>query len=75
LIAPWPAEVKRKAHHAGGPAGATRVGRCGTIPSDPKYLQGLRDVTRRHGVVLIFDEVITGLRFSPGGVQEDGFFS
>jgi glutamate-1-semialdehyde 2,1-aminomutase len=42
----------------------------GTIPSNPKYLQGLRDVTRRHGVVLIFDEVITGFRLSPGGVQQ-----
>ena len=45
-------------------------GTVGTIPSDAKYLQGLRDLTRRHGVVLIFDEVITGFRCSPGGVQQ-----
>jgi glutamate-1-semialdehyde 2,1-aminomutase len=45
-------------------------GTVGTIPSDAKYLQRLRDLTRRHGVVLIFDEVITGFRCSPGGVQQ-----
>ena len=45
-------------------------GSAGTIPSDPKYLQGLRDLTRLHGVVLIFDEVITGFRYSTGGVQQ-----
>jgi glutamate-1-semialdehyde 2,1-aminomutase len=35
-----------------------------------EYLQSLRDSTRRHGVVLIFDEVITGFRWAPGGCQE-----
>ena len=44
-------------------------GSSGTIPTDPAYLAGLRDLTRRHGIVLIFDEVITGFRYSPGGVQ------
>jgi glutamate-1-semialdehyde 2,1-aminomutase len=44
-------------------------GSSGTIPTDPAYLAGLREATRRHGVVLIFDEVITGFRCSPGGVQ------
>jgi glutamate-1-semialdehyde 2,1-aminomutase len=44
-------------------------GSSGTIPADPTYLRGLRDLTRRHDVVLVFDEVITGFRYSPGGVQ------
>jgi glutamate-1-semialdehyde 2,1-aminomutase len=44
-------------------------GSSGTIPTDATYLRGLRDLTRRHDVVLIFDEVITGFRYSPGGVQ------
>ena len=35
----------------------------------PGYLQELRALTTRHGVVLIFDEVITGFRYSPGGAQ------
>jgi glutamate-1-semialdehyde 2,1-aminomutase len=44
-------------------------GSSGTIPTDAAYLAGLRELTRRHSVVLIFDEVITGFRCSPGGVQ------
>ena len=35
----------------------------------PVYLQGLRELTARHDVVLIFDEVVTGFRASTGGVQ------
>jgi glutamate-1-semialdehyde 2,1-aminomutase len=34
------------------------------------YLQRVRDVTRERGVVLIFDEVVTGFRYAPGGCQE-----
>src|SRR2546426_890673 len=44
-------------------------GQAGTTPTIPGYLQELRAVTTRHGVVLIFDEVITGFRYSPGGAQ------
>lgn len=40
------------------------------IPPAPGFLQGLREVTRRYGVVLIFDEVVTGFRFAYGGAQE-----
>lgn len=36
----------------------------------PGFLEDLREVTRRHGVVLIFDEVVTGFRFALGGAQE-----
>ena len=42
----------------------------GQLPFDvPDYLKGLRELTTQHGVVLIFDEVVTGFRASPGGVQ------
>ncbi len=34
------------------------------------YLEFLRDITRRHGALLIFDEVMTGFRVARGGVQE-----
>src|SRR5215216_4121712 len=34
------------------------------------YLEQVRELTRRNGVVLIFDEVITGFRYAPGGAQE-----
>jgi glutamate-1-semialdehyde 2,1-aminomutase len=44
-------------------------GQSGTTPTIPGYLQELRALTTRHGVVLIFDEVITGFRYSPGGAQ------
>ena len=40
-----------------------------TVPSDPAFLRGLRELTARAGVVLIFDEVVTGFRHSLGGVQ------
>jgi glutamate-1-semialdehyde 2,1-aminomutase len=45
-------------------------GQAGTTPTIPGYLEELRRVTRDHGVVLIFDEVITGFRYTPGGAQE-----
>lgn len=45
-------------------------GQAGTTPTIPGYLQELRALTRRHGVVLIFDEVISGFRYAPGGAQE-----
>ncbi len=44
-------------------------GQAGTTPTVPGYLQELRALTLRHGVVLIFDEVITGFRYAPGGAQ------
>jgi glutamate-1-semialdehyde 2,1-aminomutase len=34
------------------------------------YLQGVRDITAEHGIVLVFDEMLTGFRFAPGGAQE-----
>jgi glutamate-1-semialdehyde 2,1-aminomutase len=34
------------------------------------YLAGLRELTRRHGVVLVFDEIVTGFRLALGGAQE-----
>jgi glutamate-1-semialdehyde 2,1-aminomutase len=42
----------------------------GQLPFDtPNFLKGLRELTAHHEVVLIFDEVVTGFRASPGGVQ------
>ncbi|AHF93904.1 glutamate-1-semialdehyde aminotransferase [Opitutaceae bacterium TAV5] len=45
-------------------------GNVGFIMPDPGYLAFLRNLTARHGAVLIFDEVMTGFRIAPGGVQE-----
>lgn len=44
-------------------------GNMGVVPPAPGYLQGLRDVTRQFGSLLIFDEVMTGFRVAYGGAQ------
>lgn len=41
----------------------------GSVPMPENFLQDLRDLADKYSVVLIFDEVITGFRWSPGGVQ------
>ncbi|MCC5808464.1 MAG: glutamate-1-semialdehyde 2,1-aminomutase [Opitutales bacterium] len=43
---------------------------CGLILPREGYLKQLRDLCTRHGAVMIFDEVMTGFRLAPGGVQE-----
>jgi glutamate-1-semialdehyde 2,1-aminomutase len=40
------------------------------IVPDRGFLQGVRDSTRRHGIPLIFDEIVTGFRFAYGGAQQ-----
>src|SRR5436309_5452369 len=40
------------------------------IPPMPGFLEGLRKITAEHGVLLIFDEVVTGFRLAYGGAQE-----
>lgn len=46
------------------------VGNAGFIPPEPGFLEGLRNVTRRYGALLVFDEVMTGFRVALGGAQE-----
>jgi glutamate-1-semialdehyde 2,1-aminomutase len=46
------------------------AGNMGVVPPAPGFLEGLREVTRAAGALLIFDEVITGFRVAYGGVQE-----
>ena len=41
----------------------------GVVPPGDGFLEGLRTMTREHGALLIFDEVITGFRLGPGGAQ------
>jgi glutamate-1-semialdehyde 2,1-aminomutase len=45
------------------------VANAGVIPPLPGYLEQLRAVTRAHGALLVFDEVITGFRLGRGGAQ------
>lgn len=46
------------------------MGNGGTIPPKPGYLEAVRALTREHGALLVFDEVITGMRVAKGGAQE-----
>ena len=46
------------------------VGNMGCVPPRPGYLEAVRKLTRDHGALLIFDEVMTGFRLARGGAQE-----
>ena len=46
------------------------VGNMGCVPPQAGYLEAVRKLTRDHGALLIFDEVMTGFRLARGGAQE-----
>jgi glutamate-1-semialdehyde 2,1-aminomutase len=46
------------------------AGNMGCIPPQPGFLEMLREECTRHGIILIFDEVMTGFRLAKGGAQE-----
>jgi len=46
------------------------AGNMGVVLPEKGFLEGLRKITTENGILLIFDEVITGFRVSPGGAQE-----
>ncbi len=46
------------------------MGNAGLIPPIEGFLQQLRDLTRNNGILLVFDEVMTGFRLAPGGAQQ-----
>lgn len=41
----------------------------GAVPNPPGFLKKLRELTTHYGAVLIFDEIVSGFRYSPGGIQ------
>jgi glutamate-1-semialdehyde 2,1-aminomutase len=45
------------------------VGNAGFIPPDAGFLEGLRELTKEYGALLVFDEVMTGFRIAYGGAQ------
>ena len=45
------------------------VGNMGCVPPQPGFLEALREITARHGALLIVDEVMTGFRVAYGGAQ------
>jgi glutamate-1-semialdehyde 2,1-aminomutase len=46
------------------------AGNMGCVPPEAGYLEGLRELTSQHEILLIFDEVMTGFRVSRGGAQQ-----
>jgi glutamate-1-semialdehyde 2,1-aminomutase len=46
------------------------AGNMGCILPQPGFLQGLRAICDKHGILFIMDEVMTGFRLAPGGAQE-----
>jgi glutamate-1-semialdehyde 2,1-aminomutase len=76
LVLPWndPQTAERAFGELGDRVAAviTEPMQCNTASILPRdgFLGALRDLTRRHGAALIFDEVITGFRLTPGGAAE-----
>ncbi|MBI4877744.1 MAG: glutamate-1-semialdehyde 2,1-aminomutase [Acidobacteria bacterium] len=66
--------VDRVFRERGGEIAAVIVepvaGNMGCVPPAPGFLESLRDLTARHGALLIFDEVMTGFRVAYGGAQQ-----
>ncbi len=73
LIAPYndlaTTEALIAAHHTELAAVIVEPYQRVIVPA-PRFLAGLRDVTRRYGVPLVFDEIVTGFRLAYGGAQE-----
>ena len=46
------------------------VGNSGFVTPDAGFLEGLREITKENGALLVFDEVMTGFRIAYGGAQE-----
>jgi len=76
ILAPWNdvAALERVFRDHGGELAAAItepvMANLGCIPPRPGYLHRLRELTQQSGALLIFDEVVTGFRFAPGGCQE-----
>jgi len=41
----------------------------GVVGIEPSFYQTMRELTEKYGTLLLFDEIVTGFRYSPGGVQ------
>ncbi|MEM3789215.1 MAG: glutamate-1-semialdehyde 2,1-aminomutase [Candidatus Bathyarchaeia archaeon] len=46
------------------------LGAGGSVPAEKEFLKGLREICDERGILLIYDEVITGFRLAPGGAQQ-----
>ncbi len=64
------AAIKKIIEQDGGKIAAVIMEPTGKSPPEPGYLEEIRAMTDRHGIVLVFDEIITGFRISMGGAQQ-----
>ncbi len=76
IVIPWnnpdilEKTVKRYANELAGVIMEPVMMDIGISPPEEGYLQTAREITQKHDVMLIFDEVITGFRLAPGGAQQ-----
>lgn len=76
IVLPWnnvellEKAVQRHAHELAAVIMEPVMMDIGIAPPEEGYLEAVREITLKHDVVLIFDEVITGFRLAPGGAQE-----
>ena len=74
IVAPWNDEAAVRAAFADHDLAAVLCepypANMGLVPPMCGFLELLRDLATEHGALLVFDEVITGFRISPGGAQE-----
>ncbi len=76
IVAPWNdvAILERVFREQGGEIAAAItepvMANLGCIPPRAGYLERLRELTQQSGALLIFDEVVTGFRYAPGGLQQ-----
>ena len=61
--------IERQGHEVAAVLTEPVMCNTGCILPEPGYLEAMREVTAKHGIVLIFDEVITGFRLALGGAQ------
>jgi len=76
IVAPWnnlsalERTLKKYANDIAAVIMEPVVGSSGVIPPADGYLKGVRDLTQKSDVLLIFDEILTGFRIAKGGAQE-----
>jgi glutamate-1-semialdehyde 2,1-aminomutase len=73
VVAPADLEMIEKIFAGGGIAGViveADGASWGTVPNPPGFLKGLRELTHGYGSVLIYDEIVSGFRYAPGGIQQ-----
>ncbi|HET7054063.1 MAG TPA: glutamate-1-semialdehyde 2,1-aminomutase [Solirubrobacterales bacterium] len=74
VVVPWNDRQAVERALAGHPVAAVLAeplpANMGLVPAEEGFLEFLRDATREAGALLVFDEVISGFRVSPGGAQE-----